>query len=315
MAEQATVTASANEGETPVAVHSKNCHSCGSSGDCRCECQRPAQSASPELQPVYVLGSIGYEFASDGVRDSIAQHMDAPANPYDPRHMLAYLDKHPWDATSITWTLNLKGTPIYAVVPMGPFAREAYEKLRNFLREQLLENVERVSIPGVIKGIAKLSTTMSVPAIQPELRGMASWTVAELLKAVIGSTPSEAKKAEHEAHVRKVHDIRNFLMRVYYELINRGVEPQERALNYAATNALTVSHIFESAFKEDLQLETIGTERSSICRPRSDCWDVNLRFFDPNRRLERAAKVYRMMVDVSPPCPVMIDEVRSWSVH
>ena len=43
--------------------------------------------------------------------------------------------------------------------------------------------------------------------------------------------------------------VRDFLQKVYHELRNLGLTAEERALNYAATNALQVGRIFESAIR------------------------------------------------------------------
>jgi PatG C-terminal/Family of unknown function (DUF5838) len=50
----------------------------------------------------------------------------------------------------------------------------------------------------------------------------------------------------------------------------------------------------------------------SICRMDSDCWDVQLKFFDPENS-RRAKKVFRFTIDVSDLIPVTLGEVRSWS--
>jgi hypothetical protein len=44
----------------------------------------------------------------------------------------------------------------------------------------------------------------------------------------------------------------------------------------------------------------------------SDCWDVKLKFFDPENS-RRAKKIYRFTIDVSDTVPVTLGEVRSWS--
>ncbi|MFB2977960.1 hypothetical protein, partial [Microseira sp. BLCC-F43] len=44
-----------------------------------------------------------------------------------------------------------------------------------------------------------------------------------------------------------------------------------------------------------------------------DCWDVKLKFFDPENS-RRAKKVFRFTIDVRDPMPVTLGEVRSWSV-
>ena len=125
--------------------------------------------------------------------------------------------------------------------------------------------------------------------------------------------PAKGAKAEiRAAYTEKAQAVANFLVRVYDELRNLGLAPQERAINYAATNALLVANVFEDAIKEGMDLNTIEVERSPICRPDSDCWDVKLTFFDPNKVFERARKVYRFTVDVSDVVPVMVGDVRSW---
>jgi cyanobactin maturation PatA/PatG family protease len=263
---------------------------------------------------VYALGTLSYEFASDAIRDSIMQDMDEGANPYDQLQLLAYLERNPWDATSVVWTLNVDGVPLYAIVPRGPFADEAYARLRKYLGEQLKEGVERVSVPGVLKGSAKVPH-FDLPVIQPEIRGLHSWTVTGLIHAVCGNPPPKEKPREYEAYTTKLQGLKNFLERIYYELRNRGLTPQERAMNYAASNAFNVAQIFERAIKDGMELDRIEVERSPISRPRSDCWDVKLRFFEPARRLERAAKVYLFTVDVSAVYPVALGGVRSWSVY
>jgi len=112
----------------------------------------------------------------------------------------------------------------------------------------------------------------------------------------------------------RAEGVLNFLDRVYYELRNLGVTSQERAINYAATNAYQVGAVFERAANERLELDTIDVERSPICRPGSDCWDVKLVFFNPTRRMEQARKVYRFTVDVSHVIPVTVGAIRSWNI-
>lgn len=267
-------------------------------------------------QLVFALGTLGFDYGSEARRDSIQQHMKQPANPYDPNQLLAYLKDNHWDAASILWTLNLDATPIYVIRPVCPFSGEAYDRLRKFLGEQLTEGVERVSIPGMIIDKARLSSGQVLPVIQPEVRGMYSWTTAALTEAVCGSPPPRSKAKEGETYTQKTETVRNFLERVYHDLRNLGLMPQERAINYAATNAFNVEKVFEDALKkEGMELDTIEVERSPICRPGSDCWDVKLVFFDPEKQMQRARKVYRFTVDVSDVCPVMVGKVRSWFVR
>ena len=96
---------------------------------------------------------------------------------------------------------------------------------------------------------------------------------------------------------------------------NLGVTPQDRALNFAATNAFNAQKVFETAMREEMDLDTIEVERSPICRLDSDCWDVKLLFFFPQREVQTVRKVHRFTVDVSDVVPVMVGPVRWWFVR
>lgn len=269
---------------------------------------------APQL--VLAIGQLGFDFGTEARRDSIMQHMKQPANPHDPAQLLEHLKENPWDAASVIWTLNQEATPIYAVQAHGSFATEAYDILLRFLREQLHDGVERVSIPGIIIGRARLFTGQIVPIIIPEPHGMYSWTTAALVEAVCGKGSEKGgPNAGQDAYAKKAQALREFLDRVYHELRNLGVTPQERAINYSATNAFQVGTIFEDAAKQELALDRIEVERSPICRPYSDCWDVKLIFFNPKRRLDEARRVHRFAVDVSDLVPVLVGEVRSWPIY
>lgn len=280
------------EAPAPFAhVTPSECTSCGG-GD--------GAAQAPQL--AYALGELGYDFGTEARRDSFLQR--DVTNPHDPTQLLAHLEHDPWDAASVIWTLNQDATPIYAIYPAGPFAQRTYERLCQALGEQLREGVERISVPGFVGGKVRLLNGQTVPVIIPELRGLYSWSTPALIKAV----GADADENRAEA-------VRNFLYRVYYELRNLGVTPQERAMNYAATNAFQVHRVFELCGKEQLELDTIEVHRSPICRPESDCWDVKLTFFDPTKRFERARHVHRFTVDVSDVIPVTVGEVRHWNVY
>jgi hypothetical protein len=280
-----------------------------------CSCQ----AGAPQL--VYALGQLGYDLVSEARLDSLAQKMAGASGTstpervlaFDARRMLAHLDGHPWDAAAVEWTLSLDGTPIYAVRPQGPFAADVYKELRRFLREQLDEGVERVSIPGVVAGKATLLLGQVVPVVVPELRGMYSWTAAALADTVAGPAPAaEAPQHERDAHAQRRAGVRNFLDRVYHGLRNLGLAPQDRAINFAATNAFAFEKVYESALREKMELESVNVVRSPICRPGSDCWDVEVYFFYPERQVQAVRRVYRFTVDVSDTVPVTVGPTRSW---
>jgi cyanobactin maturation PatA/PatG family protease len=283
-----------------------------------CTCQ-----GGGATQLVYALGQLGYDFVSEARLDSLVQKMAAHFGTttserlmaFDPRQLLAYLEEHPWDAAAIEWTLHVDGSPIYAIRPQGPFAAETYKELRRFLRERLDEGAERISVPGRLAGKVPLLLGQVVPVIVPELRGLYSWTTEVLVHAVIGPGPPE----EAPAHVKEEWQgrragVQQFLDRVYYEIRNLGITSQERALNYAATNAFQIEKVYESVLKEKerMDLDTIRVTRSPVCRPHSDCWDVELYFFFPDRPVQTVRKVYRFTVDVSDVVPVTVGRIQSW---
>ena len=216
-----------------------------------------------------------------------------------------YLADNPWEAQSLIWTLNLDATPIYAIAPAGPYANVAYDRLRSYLAD---ENVERVSIPGYIGGNVRLMSGQVVPVIIPAVRGMYSWSVSALVSSVTEVTTLPEGVTADQVRSR----IEDYLNRVYYDYRNLGVTPQERALNFSATNAFQASTAIASATCDERVLDTISVEKSPICRPDSDCYDVKLSFFDPENN-QRSNRVYRFTIDVSEVIPVTIGEVRSWS--
>jgi hypothetical protein len=290
--------------------------------DCGCaECAaKRAANQPPESAFVFALGQLGYDCLTEARRDSLAQHMaplseslGQPAQPLVAQHLLSYFDLNPWDAGAVLWTLNLDQTPIYGLVPGGPFAATMFERLREAFREQTAGAIERVSVPGRIIGQARLFTGQVVPLIEPELRGFYSWTTSALIETVCGSAPPESASAENrQKHAEKTENVRRFLDRVYYELRNLGLTSQDRAINYAATNAFQIESIYEKSLKEAMDLDTIEVERSPICRPDSDCWDVVLAFFYPGRPQPSLRRLYRFTVDVSDIVPVLVGPVRNW---
>lgn len=279
---------------------------CGCGGGATCSC---GGAKKPQL--VYALGKLGYDFGTEARRDTFVQAMPGGhTNPYDLEKMVEYLAAHPFEAESLIWTLNLDATPIYAIVPAGPFAVSTYERLRDAFEGQLRHGVELVSIPGHIVGSITLLSGQVVPIIVPTVRGIFSWAAGPLIASVLGARP-EAEE-EQSAYDKRVEGLNNFLSRVYYDLRNLGITAQERALNFSATNAFQVSQVMGSATHGDLELDTISVRKSPVCRPDSDCYDIEIGFFDP-RNVNVASKVYRFTVDVSDVMPVTIGAVRSWS--
>jgi len=284
--------------------------------------QAPSELANATL--VYTLGTLGYDFGTEARRDSFKQLMPAveidntaiPANPYDARQMVDYLEQNPSEARSLIWTLNLELTPIYAIEPQGPFAREVYGVLQELLAGQIQaetseDYVERVSIPGILTGkTVKLFSGQVIPVIAPQnTRGLYGWKVNTLVAAAL-RTVGEEEGATNEERMRRT--LESFLNRIYYDLRNLGTTSQDRALNFAATNAFQAATTFSQAVALGMELDSITVEKSPFCRLDSDCWDVKLKFFDPENS-RRAKKVFRFTIDVSDVIPVTLGDVKTWS--
>ena len=281
---------------------------------------KPSQAPSElaDSQFVFTIGTVGYDFGSEARRDSFKQLMPpqpsppqinppimVPPNPYDARQMVEYLQQNPSEARSLIWTLNLELTPIYAIEPVGAFSSEVYALIVDLLAGQILneddENyIERVSIPAVLTGrTVKLFSGQVVPVIQPQSpRGIYGWKVNDLI-------PDDPDDELQDA-------IQQFLNRVYYDLRNLGTTSQDRAVNFAVTNIFQTIEVFQKALQDGKQLDTITVEKSPFCRADSDCWDVKLKFFDPENN-QRAKRIFRFTIDVSDLTPVSLGKLREWS--
>ncbi len=187
-----------------------------------CGCATCSGSGGPQL--VYALGQLGCDFGTEARRDAFIQAMEAPAagvtpNPFDSRQLLNHLEKNPWDAAALNWTLNLDGTTVYALSGEGPFAEQVYLRLRQFLGHQIdPEGSERISMPGRLSGKVRLMNGQVVPVIVPDLRGMYSWTTQGLVHAVVGAPlAASASTAEKEERAKKQQALREFLDRVYLD--------------------------------------------------------------------------------------------------
>lgn len=271
-------------------------------GQLACSC---AGGQPPQI--VYALGALWFDFGTEARYDAIVQQLD-PIRANNPAELIGFLRSNPQYATGITFILMQEQIPLYAVQPAGPFALQIYNAMFDALETSLDDErnrEQRVSIPGLISGSTRLLNGMTVPVIFPDLRGMYKWQSHDLIKAAKAAVGSSVASDEH---------IFNYLNRVYYELRNFGVAPQDRALNYAATNAYQTQVAFAESAGRNLELDTINVVKSPICRPDSDCWDVELQMFDPENE-RRANRVYRYTIDVSEVLPVTVGSVRTWAVR
>lgn len=274
---------------------------------------------------VYALGKIGYDFGTEAQRDGFAQLMQTNqknTSPYNPEHLVAYLDTRPFESEMLIWTLNVDLTPVYAVEAHSGYASDVYSLLVGALQGQIADEddanyIERVAIPGYLTGkTVRLYSGQVVPVISAQPRGLYYWNVNHLIDKAVSAISSDTEDAKNSNTQLKTA-LREFLNRIYYDFRNLGQTSSERALNFAATNAFQAADVFATYLSNEnngqfRQLANIAVEKSPFCRLDSDCWDVKLAFFDPENN-RRAMKIVRYTIDVSDVMPVTLGEPKAWS--
>jgi cyanobactin maturation PatA/PatG family protease len=313
-------------------------------GDCGC--------GNGKKSYVYSIGNLSYDLATEADRDAFRQLMPdqdlanegqppvlVPANPYDVRQLVPYLNDHPYESRNLIWTLNLDLTPIYAIEAEPAYAEDVYQVFRVALSNQALppddENyVSRVSIPGVLTSRTKrLFSGQVVPVVIAQPRGLYSWNETRLIDAVIQQLSAEHEGIDQNA-LRLT--IRMLLDKVYYQFRNLGQTSADRALNYAGTNVfsfaegligppgapaggglvgqgLLSARVIPGGGDTIYTIDTIIVSKSPYCRIDSDCWDVQITFFNPENN-RNARCVYQLTYDVSKEMPVSLAPVHQFLV-
>ena len=153
----------------------------------------------------------------------------------------------------------------------------------------------------------RLAATRTV--VVPDLRGMFSWDT----QTYVGALRTTLKRAKADMNDQQIdREMRRFFGKIQFSIRNRGLSPEERAINAAATNAFNVSEVIAEAGQEGLSLRDVGVERSPLNRPGSEYFDVLLTFFDPRAKGERAPLLARFTIDVSDTVPVVIGQPVTW---
>lgn len=294
-------------------------------GDCGC-------GGNGKKSYIFAIGQCDIDFGTQARRDSFRQLMprvltggeppgSLPPNPYDVSQLVSYLDDNKSESTKLIWTLNLDATPIYAVEAELAYAEDVYEVLRSALRNQALptedENyVSRVSVPGVLTDrTRRLFSGQEVPVVVAQSRGLFTWSETALVDEIVQAV----QQTQPDTDVGFLRlTLRNFLDKIYYQLRNLGQTSSDRALNFAATNAFIFAEVVRQGLltAQNLPgrtadgpnlytLDTIAVSKSPYCRMDSDCWDVQVTFFDPEND-RRARSVYQYTIDVSDEMPVSL---------
>ncbi len=277
----------------------------GGGGGCGCGGKKTEKSPL-----AYPIGRLGVSFSSQTRRDSIWRTVnggrEGDLKPISNEALARLFETAPYQAQSVVWTLSRTDVPMYAIVPHGAFAAETYRWL---VQEWSDPRVEFASIPGVIAGQGTLYDGSVVDLLVPDLRGMSSWSMHAYTEAIV----SERKTLDAAiSDAQLTQEVSRYLAKIMFTIRNRGVTPEDRALNAAATNAFNVSPVITQAGREGMTLRDVRVERSPLNRAGSEYYDVLLTFFDPAKRLEKAPLLARFTIDVADTVPVVIGEPTIW---
>ncbi len=272
---------------------------------------------------VYALGSLSYDFGSEIGVQEFEQYMDREArlgglDPATPRvvgDLIKYLEANPTERDCLIWTLVIDGTPVYGLVPDGPFDDAIYDVFLQLLAGQAAARettdfIERISIPGRRTGeTIRLHSKARIPIVAvSDLRGIYGWKI----NALVGDAVNRIYGARKSRASRLLQDaLTDFLNRIYFDLHNLGQKSRDRAMNFAATNLFQAASVFAEAIDEGREFDTMVVKQSPLCRMHSDCWDVSLTFFDSGDE-KRAAKIFEFTIDVSDIVPLTVGNVKSW---
>lgn len=310
-------------------------------------------SPFPPGQKVFTIGKLYYDFGTEARRDYFIAQIRAQYEEhgegkefnqglvYNPDVMIRYLLNLPPDedlqnleskhqspetnnadaANGLIWTSYIDQDPVYALVPQDQYAVVSFVRLVNFLRDQSFSQdpeTFRIAVAGSIDGSVTLFNGTVVPKLALITRGMYDWDIEALIEATGGATPAEGSEHDGGANGNEVdEDLRQFLLRVYDELRNLGVSADDRARNFAATNAYQARQAFVWANSNGrrYKLDGIRASQSPICRRNSECWDISLTFFDPQNLFQVARQVFEYTIDVSDVIPVQVGDPRVYPIY
>jgi PatG C-terminal len=159
-------------------------------------------------------------------------------------------------------------------------------------------------------------------------RGMYRWNTAAVSRVAINAIRATELGSDLTDRDEKTLNvfIKNFLDKLFYQLRNLGQSSPDRALNFSATNVFQAANVFVQVLlpsaaglvpaspdqKGFYTFDNVAVSKSPFCRFDSDCWDVQLSFFDPVNVL-RARLVFQYTVDVSDEMPVTMGTIHSWT--
>lgn len=304
--------------------------------------------AEPSLRypaRAFAIGGLDVDYPDDTVRRSFIAGMGGrepdTGAAEDVERLIAYLDAHPAEARRLIWLVEINGERRYAVVPAGPFAPRAHDMLAALLLGLARGEVSVISIPGIATGsTVSLRDGTLIPELRvTSLRSVFGWQPRQVAQDSLAVVHRDAQADEAEIPVLSDEDgvfgvgagqrdqwprlrqpptpaiegaVEDFLSSVYFRAPQAPEFGRERALGFAAVNGYQVATAFLDALHDGLEFTDARVEFSPFARVSGECWDVILRFADP-QRTTRSAREYRICVDVSDAQPVTVGRVRRWA--
>lgn len=192
-------------------------------------------------------------------------------------------------------------------VKYGTYMEDEIQLVRAFAHDM---TVDRIAFCGEIVGETVLYNGTRVPVIAVTSSNVHPWDTSVIIHRHTDGKESSVQRDCETA-------IRRALEKIYTECKNDGLSEEDRAINYAGTNILTMQDIFDNVYKVDMpgangepttkyELDKFYVEDSKVQRPTSILKDVVVRFFEPGN-LDRAHLCYRFTVDVSDINPVLVE--------
>ncbi|WP_406190351.1 hypothetical protein OG331_51735 [Streptomyces sp. NBC_01017] len=279
------------------------------------------------LGPVYVVGTLGFDFGTEARREAYKRQMGPGKNPYDVMEMVAFLEERPHEARALLWTLNLDLTPIYTLRPVDGL----YEELVTLLARQAVAATDDPEDPGLLVQVVEGVSSFLLPSSEEENADLRQFTGVERI-AVAGTKTGETERlySGQVVPVLRAHDlvgwevlarslkiaqanerqesgkdlapakrravaasVNGFLSQLGVDR-NLGDTSPDRALNYGITSLLSDGVPERLSRGEELRA-TVAVEKNTAESDR-DLWNVAL---EVSGQTQTDLRAYQRLVDVA----------------
>ena len=253
----------------------------------------------------FALGRLGFDIPNDVRRLRLSEAIaraDLVGAPEDPAVLAALMDRAPSVAGEVTWLVMREDSPLYAIDVVGNLAGQVLAAFASGIGEQVSGAVEEMSFPGVVlASMVTLSSGEQVPTLRINgPRGVYGWRRSDQLMRL---PLAPAGRRQLEAMLAAIDDREP----------NDGTHSHVRAVNYLVTNPAQLAWSAGTAADDGFIFDSLSVQRSTLNRPFSDVWDIDLMFRDPERQ-SRSRLLHRHSVDVGDSLPVSIGRPRVWRV-